>query len=141
MVRIAKANTTQCPKLEDKQLCWNETNQFKLRVYCNETGPAKPMYVHVYNLGDEELLIYREFADQCDPLWEPVRCQGMQVTLSCNNPDIMLVVPGTYIFRTKSGDMLDNEDFAVEQTAMHKEYAELWLQQQALCCCMKGNHE
>lgn len=138
-VRIGKINVAECPRLEDAKSCWSQTNQFKVTVRCNEwRDNPQAQYVHLYNCGDEEIQIYRQFQDNCDPLLAPLRCQGSVLTLTDEYPDIMLTVPGTYIFVTSSGEPFEEDDFAVEKSAVDYRFAELWLKQQALCCCAKG---
>jgi len=140
-MRIKKSiNLPDCPSTEDACKCWQDTDQFKVVVSCGEwKDKVQPVYVHTYNLEDEEIEVIRVYADGCDPLYSPVRCQGMCVTLSEEHPDIMLTVPGTYLFKTLSGEPFDNDDFGVEKSAVSFEFADLWLKQQALCCCIKGN--
>lgn len=137
-IRRKPINAPDCPVEELK--CPTPTDRFRVTVLKNEGGSPKPVYVHVYGLPcDEELLIEREFESICDPLWEPMRCGGQALCLTSDYPDIMLVVPGTYRFSTKSGKILDDMDFAIEECPVHVEYADLWIKQQQLCCCRENS--
>lgn len=133
-IRRKPLNAPDCPLPYDA--CKDPTNNFSVQVLKNNNAEAKPVYVHIYGLPEgEELLIEREYISGCDPMWSPLRCGGNALALDVENPDIMLVVPGTYRFRTASSTYLDEWDFAVEISDVHVEYADLWLKQQSLCCC------
>lgn len=136
-IRRKGINAADCPREEQK--CATPTDRFRVEVLKNDSAEPKPVYVHVYGLPEhEELRIEREFTSGCDPMWEPLYCGGTPMALSCNYPDTMLVVPGTYRFSTVSGEVLDDVDFAIEECPVHVAYAELWIKQQQLCCCREN---
>ncbi len=133
-IRSKPINGADCPVKEEG--CWEPRNSFEITVEKKGMGEARPVYVHIFNLEPgEELLIERIYTSRCDPLYSPLRCQGKSMALSSEYPDTVLTMPGTYRFSTASGNDINNEDFAYEKCEVHPEYAELWLQQQMLCCC------
>ena len=139
-IRRKGLNQTACPIKDD--FCREPRNHFDVLVKKNDGGPAKPVYVHIYGLPEgEELHISRIYDDGCDPLYSPLFCGGNPMALDCQNPDIMLIVPGKYRFQTASLEMLDDVDFTVEESPVHKEYADLWLKQQQLCCCRDSKRD
>lgn len=138
-IRTKRINEPNC--LSDINFCREPTNNFHVTVMKNDMGQAKPVYVHTYGLQEEEcLLISRVYDEKCDPLWSPMYCGGEPMCLTCDSPDIMLVVPGKYRFQTHDEAMICDIDFAYEECPVNAEYASLYLQQQSLCCC-RSNKE
>jgi len=137
-IRSKSINGPDCPT-EDPS-CYIPVNYFEITVQKRGMGEAQPVYVHVYGLDDTRHLdIYRVYADRCDPLYSRMYCGGQAMGLTCDSPDILLTLPGTYRFQTSDNTNLNwDADFAYEQSPIHAEYAQLYLQQQSLCCCRES---
>ena len=137
-IRSKGINAPDCPKDEDG--CYLPVDHFELTVQKKESGEAKPIYVHVYGLDETRHLdIFRVYADKCDPMYSPMYCGGHPMGLTCDSPDVLLTMPGTYRFQTSDGSTLNwDADFAYESCPIHVDYAQLYLQQQQLCCCRES---
>lgn len=129
-------NQVRCESEAEHDFCEMSANEFFLTVRCVE--PPKPMYVHMYNLCGQRMLIEREHKGQCWPVWSVWRCAGVPQVLDDEHPDIILTMPGRYRFSTESGidfDELD-EDIRIEASEISLEYAMLRLREMEVCCCL-----
>ena len=132
-IRSKRINQPECiPPTQPG--CWEPRNSFYIEVEGRKAeNEAKPYYVHIYNLDPHETLhIERVYGDNCDPLYAPLRRCGELITMDCLNDSLVLTIPGKYRFSTASGNEINNDDFAVEYSPIHADYAKLWIQQ---CCC------
>lgn len=134
ILRVDDVNGQNCP--QDTEGCHYDQFHFDITVNKNDSGPAQPVFVQTWGLcPDEELLIERVKKEKCDPMFAPLYCGGQEMCLGHNYPATVLTMPGTYRFRFKNNRPLNwDDDFAVERSVIHPDYAALWLQQQQLCC-------
>lgn len=133
-IRSKQANQPGCPV--DDHICQHDAMHFDITVEKLNNAEAKPVYVLTWGLGCRELHINRIYDEKCDPLFAPMFCGGQAMCLSETFPDTILTVPGKYRFVATDGEPLNwDDDFGYEATPIHKEYAELWFQQQQLHCC------
>lgn len=137
-IRINEVNAPSCP--QDEEGCHYDITHFDITVMKNGSGEPRPIFIQTWGLeDDDELLIERVKKEKCDPMYAPLYCGGQEMCLSETYPATVLTMPGTYRFRMKNGKPLNwDDDFAVEKSEIHPEYAALWLQQQQLCqCCQE----
>lgn len=132
-INLLGINKPDCPSNEDG--CCNElTHQFAITVAC--TSPPRPKFVHFYNLCGECVEVLRTHDGKCcDDQEAPLLCNGKPVVLSQANPEIILTLPGRYVFRTLSSEPFDFDEVAVEVSAIDIEFARLRLEQHSACCC------
>jgi hypothetical protein len=134
-IRINEINGNTCPT--DDEFCHYDEFHVDITVEKKANAEPRPVYIHTWGLEcDDELLIERVKKEKCDPMFSPMYCGGQPMCLSEKYPSTVLTVPGTYRFRMKNNKPLNwDDDFAIERSEIHPEYAALWLQQQQLCCC------
>lgn len=137
-IRVSPINGQSCP--EDTDDCHFDIYHFDLTVEKCATGEPRPYFIQTWGLcGDDMLLIERVKKEKCDPMFAPMYCGGKPMGLGEDYPATVLTMPGTYRFRFQNNKPINwDDDFAVEASPVHPEYAALWLQQQQLCCCRES---
>lgn len=127
-------NKADCPGLDDAYSCEEPISEFCVDVMC--TRPVRPKYLYFHNLCGECFEVLREWDGKCcNGFRSPWMCNGQPVIISEENPEIILTVPGRYIFTTASGDAIDFDQVGIERDYIEPEFAELRLRQHSLCCC------
>lgn len=133
-INLLGINQANCPGIDNVFTCDEPVSQFHIDVA--GTAPPKPKYVHFYNLCDERVEVIRLLDDKCFNAYEaPWLCNGCPVVISESNPEVILTVPGRYVFRTASGNPYDFDSVGVERDTIDVEFARLRLEQHSLCCC------